>query len=108
MKKLWRELVKSVKSIAERTVILLRVSGHSFVDCSFLCIWGFVNYKSDGFLKPIALHGVENAVLWGLRGLFAVFTLVPLVMYFLVDLTKLWSELQGHRRCSHENCPKRK
>lgn len=66
-----------------------RVFAASFIDSAFLAIWALCQFGVNWIVGKLALSGFNLVVLRFFEGMFAISTLVPVVVYIVQDAARL-------------------
>ncbi len=93
------EFAAAADDLRVRLVFLLAALVSVLIDGAFLALWALAQWALESFvLARLGLTELDAWVLMAFRLVFAVSTLVPVLVYVYVDLRTLWLRLMHKYR----------
>lgn len=89
----WKDLTRSLKVFT-----IWGLSG--IVDSSYLILWVIIQWISNNLIIQFQLTGIDSWVLSAFQILFAISTLLPIIIFIGLDISIMF--LQAKRRIKNE------
>lgn len=79
---------KFSQDVEERFDWLVKITIDLIAKACFICIWIIIQFLVSIFIKLFYLEGIDPIVLIIIRCCFAIGTLIPLILYIYIDISK--------------------